>query len=189
MVELCYSFQPFFPRTHSRKAFFFFKSSQVLSFAEYFNFPFPYFPSPFPQLFIRYSVDAGSTWTDFNFLEHQLGLQIQVTSIGTVPDCSSKKFVIWGTVAKTSDPDLEMDHQLAVFVDFEGLGLSQCNEKELELWSPVQTSQNNSLGCFFGHKVQYQRKKEGIKCFMNEAFQDPVKLIDNCLCTRSDFQW
>lgn len=128
-----------------------------------------------------YSLDEGENWQEYDF-----GDKIYVEDITTIPSDTSRKFLLWGR------PSSRGEKIITVQLDFSGLTDTKCILKEngeggdFELWSPQHPLQES--GCLFGHKAQYFRKIPSHNCYIGPKITQPHKLLQNCACTREDFE-
>ncbi|WQF78177.1 Putative WD40/YVTN repeat-like-containing domain superfamily, sortilin [Colletotrichum destructivum] len=127
---------------------------------------------------ISYTTDEGKTWKDFAFTDKE----VTVLDISTLRSGASRNFLIW-----CKDDGGEM---FSVNVDFAGLTDRPCKSDEnggsdYYLWSPKHPSQPDN--CLFGHVSKYLRKKEDANCY-NDARVQHLYQLQNCTCTRSDFE-
>lgn len=128
---------------------------------------------------VSYSLDQGDTWEDYTFSE----TDVVITDITTLRSGASRNFMLWGH---------QGDKLFTVNLDFSGLASEQCKsdddpeKSDYELWSPEHPLQPN--GCLFGHKNYYLRKKKDRKCYNPHKLQR-LSTVENCECTRQDFEW
>eukprot|EP00002_Diphylleia_rotans_P011359 TRINITY_DN2246_c0_g1_i2.p1 TRINITY_DN2246_c0_g1~~TRINITY_DN2246_c0_g1_i2.p1 ORF type:complete len:688 (-),score=116.94 TRINITY_DN2246_c0_g1_i2:832-2895(-) len=125
-----------------------------------------------------YSWDHGKTWSEYEFVK----VPFDVENIITEPSATSQKFLIYGMRGSSS---------VVVHVDFAGLHERQCVGDEnpsdpsgdYELWTPS----DGERGCILGHKLYVTRRKGDAACF-NGVDQEKVTVVENCQCTREDFE-
>lgn len=128
---------------------------------------------------VSFSTDEGDTWDEYEFSD----TEIAISDITTLRSGSSRNFLLWGD---------DGGQLVTVNLDFTGLTDRPCeNEGDSEtsdyyLWSPEHPLQPN--GCLFGHKNQYLRKKKGRSCYNDKKLQHLFH-VDDCKCTRQDFEW
>lgn len=127
---------------------------------------------------IKYSWDAGRTWTDY-----KLGVTLRALLLTTVPDSTSQKFLLLGSTSR-KDAGTEGRH-VTVFLDFAPVRKRQCGAGDMEKWYARPAGEE----CLMGHKQWYQRKKIGADCYVGHKFEDPVGQEDNCPCSDIDFEW
>ncbi len=129
--------------------------------------------------FISYSVDEGDTWTDYTFSD----TEVTISDITTLRSGESRSFLLWGQDGR---------NLFTVHLDFTGLADRPCKNEggsdlsDYYLWSPEHPLQLN--GCLFGHKKQYLRKKKDRKCY-NDRKLEHLFDVQDCECTRQDFEW
>lgn len=136
-----------------------------------------------PTNAVKYSLDEGLTWEEYKFSEDQM----KIEDIATIPSDQSRKFILTGKA-----PRKEGDKSIAIQIDFTGLTDRKCNldmdnpdNDDFELWSP---SHPNLEGCLFGHKALYHRKIPDRNCFIGRKIDQPHEILQNCTCTRQDFE-
>lgn len=128
---------------------------------------------------ISYSTDEGDTWEDYQFSD----TAISISDITTLRSGASRNFLLWGD---------DGDQLVTVNLDFTGLADRPCKSEDdseasdYYLWSPMHPLQPN--GCLFGHKNQYLRKKKDRSCY-NENELEHLYRVEDCKCTRQDFEW
>ncbi|KAI0017408.1 vacuolar protein sorting [Xylariomycetidae sp. FL0641] len=128
---------------------------------------------------VSYSLDRGQTWDEKEISDSD----ILIDDISTLRSGASRSFIVWGR---------QGDRVFTAGVDFSGLMARPCElveddaeKSDYELWSPKHPLQPN--GCLFGHKKQYLRKKQDRQCYNEDNLQQVYK-VQNCECTRSDFE-
>ncbi|KAF9879093.1 vacuolar protein sorting/targeting protein PEP1 [Colletotrichum karsti] len=127
---------------------------------------------------ISYTLDEGENWKDFTFSEEE----VTVLDITSLRSGASRNFLLW---CKGDNGEM-----FTVNIDFTGLTDKPCkNEKDGETdyytWSPKHPMQADN--CLFGHVTQYLRKKNEANCY-NDGRIDHLYQLQNCTCTRSDFE-
>jgi hypothetical protein len=129
---------------------------------------------------ISYTLDEGKTWQDYTFSDSE----VVINDITTLRSGASRNFLLWGHRG---------DELLTINIDFSGLTDQPCEFDEEDsvasdyaLWTPSHPKQPN--GCLFGHKSQYLRKKTDRACYNSQKLQH-LYYVNNCTCTRSDFEW
>lgn len=127
---------------------------------------------------IKYSWDAGRTWT-----EYKLGITLRALLLTTVPDSTSQKFLLLGSMSR-KDAGTDGRHA-TVFLDFAPVRKRQCDDNDMEKWYARPAGEE----CLMGHKQWYRRKKIGADCYVGHKFEDPVGQEDNCPCGDIDFEW
>lgn len=81
--------------------------------------------------------------------DYKLGVKMRARVLTTIPDSTSRKFLLVGTLHKESlDGDKRRPHA-AIFLDFATLSQKQCTESQFEKWQ-VRTAKDE---CVMGHKV------------------------------------
>ncbi|KAL0939268.1 vacuolar protein sorting protein [Colletotrichum truncatum] len=127
---------------------------------------------------LSYTLDEGKTWKDFTFTEKE----VTVLDITTLRSGASRNFLIW---CKSGDGEM-----FSVNVDFTGLADRPCKNDEngdsdYYTWSPKHPLQADN--CLFGHVSKYLRKKDDRNCY-NDGRVDHLYQLQNCTCTRADFE-
>lgn len=112
---------------------------------------------------VQYTLDEGKSWREYNF-----GERLRVTNLMTVPEDTSRKFILIGY------PPREQEKARAVYLDFSSVNKRQCelilasigyddvdallgilkvddsSHGDFELWSP---SEEREEQCLFGRQV------------------------------------
>ncbi|KAL1297584.1 hypothetical protein AAFC00_006147 [Neodothiora populina] len=132
---------------------------------------------------VYYTVDEGDNWTEYQFSESKM----LVDDISTVPSDTSRNFLLWAHNDKGS--------LVTINLDFTGLTDKQCHlddedpeaaDSDYYLWEPKHPLSDNN--CLFGHISQYHRKKSDSKCYNGPMIERLHKVVENCTCTRQDFE-
>lgn len=130
---------------------------------------------------IVYTVDEGETWLPFKFLSDK---QEQVADLTSQKSGASRNFIVW---------TVDGGKTTATTIDFTGLADRPCEEdvddpskSDYRIWTPSHPFLGND--CLFGHKTLYKRKKPGAKCYNGYRIQN-IYGVENCECTRSDYEW
>ncbi|KAI9602278.1 hypothetical protein H4Q26_001565 [Puccinia striiformis f. sp. tritici PST-130] len=133
---------------------------------------------------VKYTLDEGLTWSEYVFGE----TPIRVTSILTVPDDTSRKFILFGFTKRTGDITV------VIHLDFSKITNVKCvldttdpNHDDFELWSPSET---RTEPCLFGRQTLYYRRVRSPSrlCYVGEKLPQPHKIQRNCLCSEEDFE-
>ncbi|KAG8888141.1 vacuolar protein sorting/targeting protein PEP1 [Tulasnella sp. 332] len=127
---------------------------------------------------VRYSWDDGKTWEQLN-----LGVTLRAKALTTIPDSTSQKFLLMGTLNRASTTE-EGKHAM-VFLDFLPMNKRQCTENDFEKWY-ARTADGKE--CLMGHRQWYTRRKADADCYVGHKFQDPVEHEDNCPCSDEDYE-
>lgn len=129
---------------------------------------------------LSYSVNHGKSWESVD-----LGLDVQVLALTTVPDSSSKKFTMIA---------LDADIKAYIFsLNFEGVLDRQCKKdddeekSDYEKWY-ARLDEHQEPDCLMGHKQYFWRRKQDSLCFVNNEFKHPVAEEENCPCTDEDYE-
>ncbi|KAF8523369.1 Oligoxyloglucan reducing end-specific cellobiohydrolase [Hysterangium stoloniferum] len=128
---------------------------------------------------ISYSYDSGTTWQDLN-----IGVKIRARVLTTIPDSTSQKFLLIGTLHK-NDVGSDKRQHASVFLDFAPLRKEKCREDQFERWYARSAKGKE---CVMGHKQWYNRKKPEADCYVGDKFADPVEHEENCICDEDDYE-
>lgn len=94
-----------------------------------------------------YSYDFGKTWDKFDF-----DVTLRAKLLTTIPDSTSEKFLLLGTLAKKSKKTSGGDERnIIVYVDFSTLKKRECKSGDYEKW--YARNINGRPDCLMGHKV------------------------------------
>ena len=134
-----------------------------------------------PTNVVHYTLNEGKTWEDYQFSDTELN----IIDLSTLPSDNSRNFLLWAM--KDGKPT-------SINIDFSGLTNKQCelNENDPEggdyyLWTPKHPNQDDN--CVFGHVSQYHRKRVESKCYNGKMIPGLHYVVQNCDCTRRDFEW
>ncbi|GAA5980381.1 hypothetical protein JCM11641_001783 [Rhodosporidiobolus odoratus] len=132
---------------------------------------------------VKYSTDFGKTWQSFD-----LGVHLRARLLTTVPDSTSLKFLLLGTLThKSKDKGSKGERHVVVHIDFEKLGKRKCNEKgDMERWYARKIGGRED--CLMGHKQWYLRRKPDADCVIADKWNDPVGQEENCPCEEDDYE-
>jgi len=128
---------------------------------------------------VQYSWNYGKTWNTLQISEEKF----QIENIIIEPSATSRVFIVYGWQDNTG---------VMVFLDFTDLHTRICGgfdapdskESDYESWTP---SDDRLTKCVMGHKVTYTRRKADRECY-NTEITEHVQSIDNCQCTKEDFE-
>lgn len=132
---------------------------------------------------VYYSRDEGRTWKEYKFSEYDM----VIDDITTVPSDTSTNFLLWGTSRNRKAATINLD--------FSGLTTTKCKlldpsdpKSDYTVFEPKHPFQEGN--CLFGHVWQYYRKKPAADCYNGARLDDGAlfKQVQNCTCTRSDFE-
>ncbi|KZT39018.1 vacuolar protein sorting/targeting protein 10 [Sistotremastrum suecicum HHB10207 ss-3] len=131
---------------------------------------------------LRYSYDSGQTWHDLS-----LGVSVGARLLTTIPDSTSQKFLLLGTLARREQKG--QGNHVMLYLDFAPIQKRECdhnpNSGDFEKWYARSGTGNQ---CVMGHKQYYWRRKANADCFVGHKFEDPVAIEENCPCTDEDFE-
>lgn len=86
--------------------------------------------------------------------EFDLGVKIRARLLTTVPDSTSLKFVLLGTLTrKSKDKGPKGQRHVVVHIDFESLKKRKCGEGDMEKW--YARTIGGQPDCLMGHKVRW----------------------------------
>jgi photosystem II stability/assembly factor-like uncharacterized protein len=134
-----------------------------------------------PTNSVQYSLDEGRNWK-----EHNIGEEMVVSAITTVPSDTSRNFLLWGKIGSSL---------ATINLDFAGMKersklckLDEQNPKndDYDLWSPSHPL--SETNCLFGHVAEYHRKRPDHDCYNGKGFPHLHNIAQNCSCTREDFE-
>ncbi|GAA6013403.1 hypothetical protein JCM11491_006065 [Sporobolomyces phaffii] len=133
---------------------------------------------------LKYSFDFGKTWQEFD-----LGVKLRARLLTTVPDSTSLKFLLLGTLTRRSDKKGSAgERHIVVHIDFESLQKRKCREDDLEKWYARKVGKDGEADCLMGHKQWYLRRKPDADCVVGDKWNDPVGMEENCPCDDEDFE-
>jgi len=134
-----------------------------------------------PTNFVLYSTDEGLNWREYKFSEEKM----RVRKIVTVPEDTSRRFILMGDYMKT--PGTAVVH-----IDFSALTSKQCvmsvedpGHDDFELWSP---SEERPEQCLFGRQTLYHRRVRDVSCVVGDQPKAAERVVENCSCTKADFE-
>mmetsp|Transcript_43514 Transcript_43514/g.85182 ORF Transcript_43514/g.85182 Transcript_43514/m.85182 type:complete len:845 (-) Transcript_43514:294-2828(-) len=129
---------------------------------------------------VLYSWNEGVTWTRLQISDEPF----QIENIIIEPSSTALEFIVYGWAEESG---------VLVYLDFSDLHQQTCqghdspdtSSSDYETWSPS----DGRLGgkCLMGHTVTYIRRKPEKQCFNPEMFERPT-FVENCACTRHDFE-
>ncbi|ODN82335.1 signal sequence binding protein [Cryptococcus wingfieldii CBS 7118] len=126
---------------------------------------------------VHYSYDGGHTWTQLD-----LGVTVRGLVLTTIPDSTSQKFILLGTLPRK---DSGGGRHAMIQLDFAPLQTRQCTDDDFERWY-ARSGEGNE--CLMGHKQWYQRRKLDAPCYVGHKFEDPVGHEENCACADEDYE-
>ncbi|KAF2481104.1 glycosyl hydrolase [Neohortaea acidophila] len=126
---------------------------------------------------IKYSINHGKDWDHY-----EMDDDIQPIALTTVPDSTSRKFIL--TAAKGRGSDRKYYIISISFVDYD---LKECGKSDFEDWY-ARVDDEGKPTCIMGHKQSFRRRKRDSKCFVGQLFKDPVPEMENCKCTDDDYE-
>ena len=76
-----------------------------------------------------------------------------------------------------------------VQIDMKNVLGSQCTSSDYKQWIPSDKL-NGAPGtkCVLGKKMIYERRKAKSRCYNGRNYDRPIS-VQNCTCTRDDFEW
>ncbi|GAA5912886.1 vacuolar protein sorting/targeting protein 10 [Sporobolomyces salmoneus] len=133
---------------------------------------------------VKYSFDMGKTWFEFD-----LGVKLRARLLTTVPDSTSLKFLLLGTLTRRSDKKGSAgERHIVVHMDFESLKKRKCNAGDMEKWYARKIGKNGEADCLMGHKQWFMRRKPDADCVVANKWNDPVGTEENCPCDDEDYE-
>ncbi len=160
-----------------------------------------------PTDHVMFSTNEGLSWREYKFTDEPM----RVKAIVTVPADTSRRFILLGYYPRAKNS------AVAVHVDFSSLTRKKCQlsidepgQDDFELWSP---SEEREEQCLFGRQVcvwpvgrthshhlasdmltlclqtLYHRRKRDADCVVGDQPKAQNKIVKNCQCTASDFEW
>ncbi|KAJ7579921.1 vacuolar protein sorting/targeting protein 10 [Mycena floridula] len=129
---------------------------------------------------VLFSTDEGLNWREYTFSQDK----IRVWYIVTVPEDTSRRFILFGQNARTKE-------WLAIHIDFSALVQRQCildvqgSPNDFELWSP---SDDRTETCLFGRQTLYHRRTREANCIIGRQTKEDPVIKNNCACTAADFE-
>ncbi|KAG1846680.1 Oligoxyloglucan reducing end-specific cellobiohydrolase [Suillus tomentosus] len=134
-----------------------------------------------PTDHVLFTTDEGLTWREFKFTTEK----IRVRDIMTVPEDTSRKFMLLGRYPATAG-------SVIVHLDFSSLTHRKClvdaenpGHDDFELWSPSE--ERDSL-CLFGRQTLYHRRKRDVNCVVGDTPKALDNIVQNCTCALEDFE-
>ncbi|KAI0262354.1 Oligoxyloglucan reducing end-specific cellobiohydrolase [Gloeopeniophorella convolvens] len=134
-----------------------------------------------PTDHVLFSTDEGTNWREYRFTDEKM----RVRSIVTVPSDTSRRFILFGTYARSFAT-------VAVHIDFSSLTSIMCKldvddpgHDDFELWSP---SEERSERCLFGRQTLYHRRRRDRNCVVGNQPKAKETIVKNCVCTSFDFE-
>ncbi|KAF7345047.1 Sortilin [Mycena venus] len=134
-----------------------------------------------PTDHVLFSTNEGLSWRHFKFSE----VKIRVRSIVTVPEDTSRRFLLLGHQPRSSS-------NLAVFLDFTAVTSRQCvidvedpGHDDFELWSP---SDERAERCLFGRQTVYHRRVRETDCYVGTLPKANERVERACACVKADFE-
>ncbi|BGO96427.1 putative Signal sequence binding protein [Rhodotorula toruloides ATCC 204091] len=131
---------------------------------------------------LKYSFDYGKTWYEFD-----LGVKLRARLLTTVPDSTSLKFILLGTLTRNSKhKGSQGERHVIVYMDFESLGKRKCEDRDMEKW--YARTIGGQPDCLMGHKQWFTRRKQDADCVVAEKWKDPVGREEDCPCDDEDYE-
>ena len=98
-------------------------------------------------------MPAHALFAPPNRYEFDLGVKMRARLLTTVPDSTSLKFILLGTLTrKSKDKGSKGERHVVVHMDFESLKKRKCNPNDLEKW--YARTIGGQPDCLMGHKVR-----------------------------------
>ncbi|KAF8600483.1 signal sequence binding protein [Ceratobasidium sp. AG-I] len=131
-----------------------------------------------PTKVVKYSWDEGNTWKEL-----ALGVTVRAQVLTTIPDSTSLKFILLGTLSRSDQGS--GGRQAIVHLDFEPARGRKCESGDFEKWYARSIKGKE---CLMGHKQWYQRRKENADCYVGDKFNEAPEHEDNCPCEDEDYE-
>ncbi|KAL1737975.1 Sialidase [Schizophyllum fasciatum] len=129
---------------------------------------------------VKWSADGGKNWQTYDF-----GQRLRARALVTVPDSTSRKFLVLGQVARRDQSDKKVGPYVVQWLDFADTRDRKCGDNDFEKWY----ARSGETECLLGHKQWYRRRKPNADCYVGEKFNEPVEHDEPCECGESDFEW
>jgi len=129
---------------------------------------------------LHYSLDFGQTWNDLD-----LEVKVRASVLTTIPDSTSQKFLLIGTLPKGS-LSASGERHIIIHIDFATMNIRRCGDADFEKW--YARAPGGDADCLMGHKDYFRRRKPDANCVVAEKFKDPVGREENCVCTDEDYE-
>ncbi|KAL9078519.1 MAG: hypothetical protein Q9157_002575, partial [Trypethelium eluteriae] len=128
---------------------------------------------------IGYSLNHGKDWEWKNFD----GFTIRPLQLTTVPDSTSRKFILYAEEGRGDDAK-----HVIIHLDFDKLHEKKCKKDDFEKWW-ARVDKKGDATCIMGHKQWYHRRKADADCFVkDEDFNEPEPEFEDCPCADEDFE-
>ncbi|CAE6471894.1 hypothetical protein ACGC1H_003813 [Rhizoctonia solani] len=128
---------------------------------------------------VKYSWDEGNTWQTVD-----LGVEMRARVLTTVPDSTSLKFILLGSLSREGAKGPGGRH-VVVHLDFDPAKPRKCESGDFEKWY-ARTLKGKE--CLMGHKQWYSRRKENANCYVGDKFNEAPEHEENCPCEDSDYE-
>ncbi|GAA5963481.1 hypothetical protein JCM3765_006251 [Sporobolomyces pararoseus] len=133
---------------------------------------------------LKYSFDMGKTWSEMD-----LGVKLRARLLTTVPDSTSLKFLLLGTLTRRSNDKGSLgERHIVIQIDFESLKKRKCQESDLEKWYARKLGSNGQVDCLMGHKQWFMRRKPEADCVIMDKWNEPSGREEDCPCEDEDFE-
>ncbi|WVW85580.1 hypothetical protein I302_107618 [Kwoniella bestiolae CBS 10118] len=130
---------------------------------------------------ILYTTDEGLTWNEYTF-----GQTLRVKTIQTVPDDTSRRFLLVGNAPGQSDKSILVHLDFSAITNIKcELSIEDPNHDDFQLWSPSEGREEN---CLFGRQTMYHRRIRDRNCYIGRRVDQPKTIVRNCTCTPADFE-
>lgn len=127
---------------------------------------------------VHYSYDFGQTWERL-----ELGVTLRALLLTTVPDSTSQKFMVLGTLGRGDASD--QGRHAVVYLDFAPLQERKCGDKDVEQW---YVRPPTGRDCVLGHKQWYRRRRPDAKCYVGNKFHEEIGHEEDCECVDEDYE-
>ena len=139
-----------------------------------------------PTAEVKYSLDDGLTFFTYNLEPLLKGHKMRIQNLVTDASGTTNKFILLGELSN-------QDKTVAIHLDFSNVWGRMCisnddaSKSDYELWSP-NSSDHTSIGCTFGTKTYFLRRKPSQQCFIGESYASLEVLQTPCMCSMFDFE-
>ncbi|KAI5121770.1 hypothetical protein M0805_009581 [Coniferiporia weirii] len=136
-----------------------------------------------PTDHVLFSIDEGISWREYKFTSRE---KVRVKSIVTVPQDTSRKFILFGYYPRS------VRSAVAIHLDLSSVTRTQCVldlenpvNDDFEYWSPAEEREER---CLFGRQTLYHRRIRNRNCYIGNQPKIAEKIVSNCACTDADFE-
>ena len=128
---------------------------------------------------VSFSLNHGQDWDELD-----LGDAVSAKILTTVPDSTSRKFVLEAFRRNKKDKSAEY---MLYALDFDGLHERKCGDDDFEEWT-ARKDEDGKASCIMGHTQLYRRRKKDAECFIGKDFEEARPESKECECQHEDFE-